>query len=174
MNAKGLAIFSAFRAGMWFAGTAGSGVVVARLGDSAWSPPSAFSVKSAAFGLTLGIDHFDCVCVLNTEEAVDGYRKSELTMGGRMDLAAGPVGGAFKGGETKPVWTYTRSRGLYGGVTMDGTAIKTQDESNAEFFGAQVSTSEILSGMVEGQSGAAQWPAGAAQLTTVLSAFEKV
>jgi lipid-binding SYLF domain-containing protein len=56
---------------------------------------------------------------------------------------------------------------------MDGTAIKTQDESNAEFFGAQVSTSEILSGMVEGQSGAAQWPAGAAQLTTVLSAFEK-
>jgi lipid-binding SYLF domain-containing protein len=167
-NAKGLAIFSAFRAGMWFAGTAGSGIV-ARLANGQWSPPSAFSVKSAAFGLTLGIDHFDCVCVLNTQEAVEAYRTSEMTMGGRMDLAAGPVGGALKGGETKPVWTYTRSRGLYGGLTIQGTAIKTQDEANAEFFGAAVSASQILSGMVDAQSRATQWPAGAAELTKVLS-----
>jgi len=172
-NAKGLAIFSAFRAGMWFAGTAGSGIVFARLTDGSWSPPSAFSVKSAAFGLTLGIDHFDCVCVLNTQEAVDSYHKSELTIGGRMELAAGPVGGAMKGSETKPVWTYTRSRGLYGGLTIDGTAIKTQDEANTEFFGAQVSASEILSGLVEAQSSKAQWPAGAARLTGILSALEK-
>jgi lipid-binding SYLF domain-containing protein len=170
-NAKGLAIFSAFRAGMWFAGTAGSGIVVARLANGQWSPPSAFSVKSAAFGLTLGIDHFDCVCVLNTQEAVEAYRTSEMTMGGRMDLAAGPVGGALKGGETKPVWTYTRSRGLYGGMTIQGTAIKTQDEANAEFFGAAVSASQILSGMVDAQSRATQWPAGAAELTKVLSDF---
>lgn len=159
---------------MWFAGTAGSGIVVARLADGTWSPSSAFSVKSAAFGLTLGIDHFDCICVLNTQEAVDAYRTSELTLGGRMDLAAGPVGGALKGGETKPVWTYTRSRGLYGGITMDGTAIKIQDEANAEFFGAPICASEILSGLVEAQSKAAQWPAGAAELTRVLSGFGTV
>jgi lipid-binding SYLF domain-containing protein len=151
---------------MWFAGT-----VIARLADGQWSPPSAFSVKSAAFGLTLGIDHFDCICVLNTQEAVDAYRTSELTMGGRMDLAAGPVGGALEGRETKPVWTYTKSRGLYGGVTVQGTAIKTQDEANAGFYGATVSASQILSGMVDTQSRPAQWPAGAAELTKVLSDF---
>jgi SH3 domain-containing YSC84-like protein 1 len=168
-NAKGIAIFSAFRAGMWFAGTAGSGVVLARLADGTWSPPSAFSVKSAAFGVTLGIDHFDCVCVLNTKEAVDAYRTPELTMGGRMDLAAGPVGGKLDVGETKPVWTYTRSRGLYGGVTVDGTSIKEQSDSNAEFYGRSVTTAQILSGTIDAQSKPSQWPAGAAALTKVLA-----
>jgi SH3 domain-containing YSC84-like protein 1 len=172
-NAKGIAIFSAFRAGMWFAGTAGSGVVLARLADGSWSPPSAFSVKSAAFGVTLGIDHFDCVCILNTKEAVDAYRTPELTMGGRMDLAAGPVGGTLNVGETKPVWTYTRSRGLYGGVTVDGTSIKEQSDANAEFYGTSVSTAQILSGKVEAQSRPTQWPSGAMELTRILDSATK-
>lgn len=71
--AKGIAIFTGFRAGMYFAGNGGSGVVVARLPDGSWSPPSAFSVRSGSFGLVYGVDVYDCVCVLNTDAAVTAY-----------------------------------------------------------------------------------------------------
>ena len=122
-QAKGLAIFSAFRAGMWISGTAGSGVVIARLPNGSWSPPSGFSVKSVGGGLVLGADFYDCVCVLNTQAAMDAYTTPEFSLGGRMDIAAGPMGGKVNVGDAPPVWTYTKTRGLYGGVTMDGTCL---------------------------------------------------
>ena len=166
-NAKGLAIFSAFRAGMMFAGTAGSGVVVARLADGSWSPPSVFSVKSGGFGLVYGVNYFDCVCVLNNEAAVDAYRSPEVTLGGRLDLAAGPVGGALNTGKTSPLWTYTRSRGLYGGVALDGTSIKEQREANAESYGKNIAAAQILRGK------GVQWPAGASKLRSALVTLDQ-
>jgi lipid-binding SYLF domain-containing protein len=69
-DARGVAIFTGFRAGMYLAGAGGSGVVVARLPDGSWSPPSAFSVRSGSFGIVYGVDVYDCVCVLNTQAAV--------------------------------------------------------------------------------------------------------
>ncbi|OBS21611.1 hypothetical protein FPOA_07947 [Fusarium poae] len=148
-NSKGIAIFTGFRAGMYFAGAGGSGVVIARLPDNTWSPPSAFSVRSGSVGLVYGIDVYDCICVLNTAEAVNAYRKSEVSLGGAAALAAGPLGGNVNVGEVKPVWTYTKSRGVYGGLTVDGTVIKEKKDVNAEFYGREVSSAQILDGQVE-------------------------
>ncbi|RMZ88866.1 hypothetical protein DV736_g3905, partial [Chaetothyriales sp. CBS 134916] len=122
-DAKGVAIFTGFRAGMYLAGTGGSGVVVARLPNGTWSPPSAFSVRSGSFGIVYGVDMYDCVCVLNTQAAVDAYTKSEVNLGGAMGLAAGPVSVTTRR-DAEPVWVYTKSRGFYGGVTVDGTIIQ--------------------------------------------------
>ena len=171
-SAKGLAIFTAFRAGMYLAGTGGSGVVVARLPDGTWSPPSAFSVRSGGIGLVYGVDVFDCVCVLNTQAAVDAYAKSEMNLGGAVALAAGPVGGNANMKEVKPVWTYTRSRGLYGGLTVDGTLIKEKPDANADFYGHKITAAEILKGEVHPQEGPSKWPAGAQQLHEVLRMAE--
>lgn len=173
-NAKGLAIFTGFRAGMYLAGAGGSGVVVARLADGTWSPPSAFSVRSGGIGLVYGVDVYDCVCVLNTQAAVDAYATPETKLGGAFALAAGPIGGTPNAAskDVKPVWTYTKSRGLYGGLTVDGTTIKEKPQVNADFYGRTVSTAQILKGQVEPQTGAAQWPAGAKQLTEVLKMAE--
>ncbi|KAL6913690.1 hypothetical protein FSST1_011450 [Fusarium sambucinum] len=148
-NAKGLAIFTGFRAGMYFAGAGGSGVVIARLPDGTWSSPSAFSVRSGSVGLVYGIDVYDCLCILNTAEAVDAYKKSEVNLGGAVALAAGPLGGNVNVGEVKPVWTYTKSRGVYGGLTVDGTVIKEKKDVNAEFYGCEVSSAQILDGQME-------------------------
>ncbi|KAI1619327.1 hypothetical protein EDD37DRAFT_214561 [Exophiala viscosa] len=147
-NAKGLAIFSGFRAAMYLAGAGGSGVVVARLSDGSWSAPSAFSVRSGGVGLAYGVDVYDCVCVLNTQEAVEAYMKSETTLGAGATLAAGPVGGTadISTKEVKPIWTYTKSCGLYGGLTVDGTVIKERSGINAEAYGAKVTTVQILRG----------------------------
>jgi lipid-binding SYLF domain-containing protein len=176
-NAKGLAIFSGFRAGMYLAGAGGSGVVVARLPDGSWSPPSAFSVRSGGIGLVYGVDVYDCVCVLNTQAAVDAYTNSEMSLGGSLALAAGPMtmngsSASTKGEDVKPVWTYTKSRGLYGGLTVDGTVIKEKPDLNADFYGAKVGPAQILRGEVQVQDGPSKWPAGAMQLIEVLKMAE--
>ena len=172
-NAHGLAIFTGFRAAMYLAGAGGSGVVVARLPDGTWSPPSAFSVRSGGIGLAYGVDVYSCVCVLNTPAAVHAYTKPELELGGVLTLAAGPVGGTTTNmKETKPVWTYTRSKGLYGGLTVDGTVIKEKTDVNADFYGARVSSAQILQGGVEDRDGNGKWHAGAKQLTEVLKLAE--
>lgn len=153
-NAKGLAIFSGFRAAMYLAGSGGSGIVVARLPDGSWSPPSAFSVRSGGIGVAYGVDVFDCVCVLNTQEAVDAYKASQSTLGAGVKLAAGPIGGTpnIKNKEVPPVWTYTKSRGLYGGVTVDGTAIKELSDVNAGSYGSKITAAQILTGEAKGPS----------------------
>ncbi|KAI1057248.1 hypothetical protein LB507_001476 [Fusarium sp. FIESC RH6] len=148
-NAKGLAIFTGFRAGMYFAGAGGSGIVIARLPNGTWSSPAASSVRSGSVGLVYGIDVYDCICVLNTAEAVDIYKKAEVNLGGAVALAAGPLGGNVNVGEVKPVWTYTKSRGVYGGLTVDGTVIKEKKDVNAGFYGRDVSSGEILEGVVQ-------------------------
>lgn len=173
-HAKGLAIFSAIRAGMYLTGSGGSGVVVARLPDGSWSPPSAFSVRSGGIGLVYGVDVYDCVCVLNTDAAVEAYSKPVMRFDGAVAFAAGPVGGTadISSKEVKPVWTYTKSRGLYGGVTVDGTSIKETVDVNADFYGAKVTAVDILAGRVNPQAGSNKWPAGAKHLIEVLKLAE--
>lgn len=153
---------------MYFAGTAGSGVLLARLSDGTWSPPSAFTVRSGSVGIVYGVDVFDCVLVFNTKEAICQYLSSEMQLGGGVKLAAGPVGGNANTAEVKPVWNYTRSRGLYGGVTLDSTVISESTEGNAEFYGAAVSSRQILEGDVKEQNETQRWPAGAKGLMELL------
>ncbi len=69
---------------------------------------------------------YDCVCVLDTQKAVDAYLKSEVNLGADLTMATGPVGGNadISTQDVRPMWTYTKSQGLYGGLTVDGTIIK--------------------------------------------------
>ncbi|KAF4993053.1 hypothetical protein FGRMN_6741 [Fusarium graminum] len=166
-NAKGLAIFTGFRAGMYFAGAGSAGVVIARLSNGTWSPPSAFSVRSGSVGLVYGIDVYDCICVLNTQEAVDAYKKSEVNLGGAVALAAGPLGGNVNVGEVRPIWKYTKSRGIYGGLTVDGTVIREKRDVNADFYGAELSSAQILDGQAH-----AGWSPRIQELLEVVKAAE--
>ena len=170
-TAKGIAIFSAVRGGaMWVSGSGGSGVVLARLPDGSWSGPSSFSVASGGFGMVYGLDVYDCVCILNTDEAVEAYSKPELSLGGGVAVTAGPWNAEKH--DLKPVWTYTKSKGLYGGLSVDGTVIKERKGANADFYGKKVTAAQILQGGVDPQTGTKVWPAGASQLLEVLKFAE--
>ncbi|KAI1258821.1 hypothetical protein F5Y18DRAFT_326282 [Xylariaceae sp. FL1019] len=92
-NARGLAIFTTFRTGLHISGAGGSGVVVSRLPDGSWSPPAGFLVHTLGAGFMIGFDVYDCVCVLNTQQAVEAFMKSaRLSLGGELAVVAGPVG----------------------------------------------------------------------------------
>ena len=155
---------------MWVSGSGGSGVVLVRLPDGSWSGPSSFSVASGGFGMVYGLDVYDCVCILNTDEAVEAYSTPELSLGGGVAVTAGPWNAEKH--DLKPVWTYTKSKGLYGGLSVDGTVIRERKEANAEFYEKKVTAAQILQGGVDVRTGPDVWPAGASQLMEVLKLAE--
>ncbi|KAK6857870.1 hypothetical protein PG995_005569 [Apiospora arundinis] len=159
-NAKGLAIFITMRAGMWVSGSAGSGVVMARLPDGTWSPPSAFSAYTVGAGVILGADHTESVCVLNTDEAVRAFTQEKFGFGAGLSVTAGPVGaGTASMHDAKdPVWIYSKSRGIFLGAQVDGTRFNARDDINEGFYGVTSITPEaILRGEVKAElKGASQ------------------
>ncbi|KAK8054515.1 hypothetical protein PG994_009582 [Apiospora phragmitis] len=137
-QAKGLAIFTAVRVGMWVSGSAGSGVVVARLPDGSWSPPSAFSAYTVGAGVILGADHTESVCVLNTDATVRAFTQEKFGFGAGLSVTAGPVGAGTASSmhdAKDPVWIYAKSRGVFLGAQVDGTRFNARDDVNETFYG---------------------------------------
>jgi lipid-binding SYLF domain-containing protein len=165
-DAKGLAILTVTKGGFIFSGRGGTGVVVART-DKGWSGPSAIGTGGIGFGFQAGVQVSELVILLNTPEAVNAFSKGgNVTLGAGMSIAAGPVGRDAEGSLTlgAAMYTYSRSQGLFAGVSLEGTVIGTRDETNAEYYGKPVEASDILSGKVPP-------PAGAKKLVQVLSKY---
>lgn len=100
-----------------------------------------------------GVDIYDCVLVINNREALDAFSKLRVSIGGEVSVVAGPLGA---GGVTdleliknrRPTFSYMKSRGLYGGVQLDGTIIIERTDSNADFYWEKVGVKQILAGHV--------------------------
>ncbi|OJD29433.1 uncharacterized protein BKCO1_8100027 [Diplodia corticola] len=152
-NAVGLAIFTTMRTGLSFSGAGGSGILMARLHDGSWSPPSGILLHTAGVGLLVGIDIYDCVLVINTYDALDAFCKLRCTVGGEISAAAGPVGaGGIVDSEVHkrraPIFTYVKSRGFYAGVQLDGTVVVERADENERFYGERAPVARILTGDV--------------------------
>ncbi|MCJ1244514.1 hypothetical protein MMC30_001712 [Trapelia coarctata] len=150
-NAKGLAIFTTCRSGLWVSGAGGSGVLVARTATGDWSPPSGILLHTAGLGFLAGIDIYDCVVVINTASALEAFTKLRCTLGGEVSAVAGPVGvGGILESEIHkrqaPVWTYLKSRGFYAGVQVDGTVVIERTDENERFYGERIGVGDILKG----------------------------
>ena len=150
-RAKGLAIFTTMRTGLWVSGAGGSGILVGRTATGDWSPPSGIMLHTAGLGFLVGVDIYDCVVVINTEKAMEAFTKIRCTLGGEVSAVAGPVGaGAILETEVHkrqaPVWTYLKSRGFYAGVQVDGTVIIERTDENERFYGERIKVADILAG----------------------------
>lgn len=91
-KAVGLAIFTTLRAGFQFSGATGSGIVIARLLDGSWGPPSGIQVHSVGGGFQIGLDIYDCVCVINSKEALAAFTNTRVSLGSDLAVVAGPYG----------------------------------------------------------------------------------
>lgn len=141
------------RTGLWFSGAGGSGILIARLPDGTWSPPSGLLLHTAGLGFLVGVDIYDCVMVINTEEALHAFSKIRATVGGEVSAVAGPVGvgGVLESEVHKrhaPIFTYLKSRGFYAGVQIDGTVLIERNDENERFYGEKLSVADILAGKV--------------------------
>ena len=156
-NAKGLAILTVVKIGFGLSGKGGQGVVVARTGNG-WSGPSFIGTGGAGWGPQIGAQITEFVFILNTNRAVRAFsRDGNLTLGADASVAAGPVGREAEAAvtPTAAIYTYSRTKGLFAGVSLEGTVIATQKTANARYYGHNVSASEILSGNVSAPSRAA-------------------
>ncbi|TCD70792.1 hypothetical protein EIP91_001823 [Steccherinum ochraceum] len=152
-RARGLAVFSVLKAGFVFSGKAGSGLVIARLPDGSWSAPSCIATGGVGWGLQIGADITDFVIVLNSEDAVRAFSiGGNVTIGGNISAAAGPIG---TGGSVQaslahpaPMFSYSKSKGLFAGLSLEGTALIERKDANRDFYGSPVPAREILSGRV--------------------------
>jgi lipid-binding SYLF domain-containing protein len=157
-DAKGLAILTVLKAGFIFSGQGGWGVVVART-PHGWSGPSAIGTGGAGFGFQVGAEVTEFVLVLNTPEAVDAFaRGGNVSFGGALSAAAGPVG-RTAGASVMPVaavYTYSRSQGVFAGASIEGTVIVARDDANRAYYGREVTPQQILSGAVKAPKGAAK------------------
>ena len=149
-NAKGLAILTVVKVGFGVSGKGGQGVVVARTGNG-WSGPSFVGTGGAGWGLQIGAQLTEFVFVLNTNRAVRAFSQDgNVTLGGELSAAAGPVGRNLKADVTPQaaIYTYSRSKGLFAGASLEGAVIATQKTANERYYGRPVSAAEILSGRV--------------------------
>src|SRR5436853_4006024 len=157
INARGLAIISVVKAGFIFSGKAGEGVVVARTGHG-WSGPSFIGTGGAGWGPQIGAQVTDFVIVLNNERAVRAFSKGgNVTLGADASVAAGPVGRAAEADVTAraAIYTYSKTKGLFIGASLEGAVISTRNGANEQFYGRPVPAYDLLNGRVAAPPGAA-------------------
>jgi lipid-binding SYLF domain-containing protein len=154
-NAKGLAIFTIMRTGLWVSGAGGSGVLVSRLPDGSWSPPSAILLHTDGVAFLLGVDMYDCVLVINSDDAMAALSTPRYTIGSGLDVLAGPLtvsgGGlvdAAMYATTAPIYTYLKSRRIYSDVHLLGTILVERADENERFYHRKTTPSDILSGKI--------------------------
>jgi len=156
-RARGLAVISVVKAGFIFSGKAGEGVVVARTGHG-WSGPSFIGTGGAGFGPQIGAEVTDFVILLNSERAVRAFAKGgNVTLGADASVAAGPVGRAAEADVTPraAIYTYSKSKGLFIGASLEGAVIATRSGANAHYYGRPVTAYDILHGRVAPPAGVA-------------------
>ncbi|CAO1622611.1 unnamed protein product [Sympodiomycopsis kandeliae] len=171
-NAKGLAVFSVVKAGFLWSGKFGSGVVVARLPDGSWSAPSCIATGGVGFGFQIGADLSEFVVVMNSDDAVRSFALAgNLQIGGSLSTAIGPIGtgGAIQAAiaHPAPMFSYSRSKGLFAGISLEGTILVERKDANKEFYGQPIPAIDLLSGKVPA-------PEAASALYEVVEAAEAI
>jgi lipid-binding SYLF domain-containing protein len=141
------------RSGLWFSGAGGSGVLLARKADGGWSPPSGIMVHAAGPGFIIGVDIYDCVVVINSQEALDAFTSIRCTFGNEVKPIAGPVdvddiADAESDGIQAPLFTYFKSRGFHADIQIDGTVVVERSDENERFYGERIGAADILMGGV--------------------------
>ncbi|KAI1482191.1 hypothetical protein K445DRAFT_318958 [Daldinia sp. EC12] len=154
-NAKGLAILTVIKAGFLGSARFGSGLVVARLPDGTWSAPSAIITAGGGFGGQIGFELTDFVFILNDSHAVKTFsQQGSITLGGNVSIAAGPVGrnaeaaGAASLKSVAGVFSYSKTKGLFAGVSLEGSAIVERRDANEKLYGQRWTAAQLLTGAV--------------------------
>ena len=149
-DAKGVAIFAMTKAGFVVSGRGGTGIVLART-PTGWSGPSAIGTGGVGVGFQAGVQVTEHVIILNTPEAIKAFTQgTNFTLGANLSVAVGPVGRSAEAGVAPKaaIYTYSRSQGIFAGVSLEGTAVATRYEANEEFYGKPVYPADILEGKI--------------------------
>lgn len=149
-NAQGLAIIpGVIKLGFVVGGQYGRGVLLVREKDGSWSRPVFVTLTSGSVGWQIGAESTDFVLVFKTRKSVDGILMGKYTLGADAAVAAGPVGrraGAATDAKlSAEIYSYSRNRGLFAGLSLEGSSLQVDEAANAAFYGrAGIRAPEIV------------------------------
>lgn len=134
-------------------GSYGRGAMVCRSGenfDGAWGAPAMYALEGDSVGLQLGAQSTDVVLLVMNTRGVEALLTTKVQLGANMSVAAGPKGrdaGASTDASFRAeMLSYSRSRGLFAGVSLEGTSLRPDDDASAEIYGRKVTAREIVRG----------------------------
>jgi lipid-binding SYLF domain-containing protein len=141
-------------------GRRGSGAMVVRDANGRFSNPIMVSITGGNVGWQIGVQSTDIVLVFTTRKSIEGITDGKLTLGGDASVAAGPVGRSASAATdqnfTAEVYSYSRNRGLFAGVSIDGTVIAIDTKSNTRLYGKSAPATQIIAGEVTTEADAAK------------------
>jgi lipid-binding SYLF domain-containing protein len=148
---------SMLKGGFIFGAKYGRGLASCRT-PKGWSAPAFFTVTGGSFGLQIGGQAVDLVMLIMNKDGMKHLLSSEFELGADASVAAGPVGRHAEGNTDwkmrAEVLTYSRARGLFAGVTLNGAQIKQDKDSTREFYGRMVPFRTSLVGEIDPPAGA--------------------
>ena len=133
------------KAGFIFGGSGGRAVLVAHDAKSGkWLGPAFYTMATASVGFQAGVAVSETVTLVMTDKGLNSLMSNSFKMGADASVAAGPVGAGAKSNVVADMIAFSRSKGVYGGLNLDGTVVTTSDEWNTAFFGKKVLPPDIL------------------------------
>jgi len=145
-RARGLLISPEIvKAGFIFGGSGGRGVLIARDGKTGkWVGPAFYTLATASVGFQAGIAVSETVVMVMTEKGMNSLLATTFKMGGDASVAAGPVGAGAKSDVVADLISFSRSKGVYGGLNLDGTVVKVSDDWNEAYYGKKLLPPDIV------------------------------
>lgn len=169
-SANGIAIFpNTISAGFGIGGKYGQGIIMIRDKKGQWSSPAIFTIAGGSIGWQIGGQATDFVLLIMNRRSIDGILQSQFKLGADANIAAGPVGrtaeastdAQLKGG----ILSYSRSRGLFAGVKLEGAVITQHWDGDESLYGRPISAESIM------VKGTVKMPESAADLVKLLNKY---
>lgn len=153
-KAEGIAVFpSTVRVGFIVGGMRGRGIISART-EGGWSAPAFLTLTGGSFGLQIGGQAADLILVINNRRGLENLVSNQFTIGADAAVAAGPVGRDAKAATDvqlrAEILSYSRARGLFAGVTVNGSTVRPDRDANERFYGTRLETKQIIFGPAPG------------------------
>ncbi len=161
-RAQAIAVFPGNLKGAFFVGArGGGGVVLVRDAAGNWSAPSFATLGGGSFGFQWGFESSDIILVFTTRRGIEGMSGGKVTIGFDISGAVGPVGrqmsGSTDAGFNAEVYSYSRTKGLFAGVALDGSSMSIDHSANASYYGQpDLLASDIFAGKITNPPAGAQ------------------
>jgi lipid-binding SYLF domain-containing protein len=141
------------KAALGIGGSYGRGAMTCRTGEGAsavWSAPVMMALEGGSIGFQLGGEATDFVILVMNDKGANAILKSKVKLGGDASVAAGPVGRTAEASTSAnlqaEMLSYSRSKGVFGGVSLAGSTLRSDDSGNESLYGKKISAEDILQG----------------------------
>ena len=137
------------KAGFFFGGEGGDGVMLARSGRGTWAGPAFYTLASASFGLQIGIQSAEVVMIIESDRALNALEADQFKFGAQAGIAVVTLGAAAQAAsstalDTADIIVWSSSSGAYAGLTLEGSIVKPRDSYNETYYGHPVAVRSIL------------------------------